>query len=117
MIAGEIYDSSSSILLPHIGKTETFGERSKGLLGCRKVEEGHGLLITPCNTVHTFFMLMAIDVIFLDKANTILSIKKNMKPYRFAMHLKAASVLELRAGQSDLLKLATGAHLLWKQRP
>ncbi len=118
MIAGEIYASSSSaILLPHINKTETFRERSKGLLGCRELEEGHGLLITPCNSVHTLFMQLSIDVLFLDKHSKILSMKLNMKPYRFTMCLKASSVLELRAGQSSLLGLQTGDHLLWKQCP
>lgn len=118
MIAGEIYQAASSVvLLPCINRTETFIERSRGLLGCKELQEGHGLLITPCNSVHTFFMRIVIDVIFLDKHYNILSIKQNMKPYRLAMHPKASSVLELRAGQSSLSGMHRGDHLLWKQCP
>ncbi len=38
-----------------------------GLMGRRSLHEGHGVLLTPCTSVHTFFMRFPIDVVFLDR--------------------------------------------------
>ena len=100
--------------LSHIRKTETFLERSKGLLGCKVLEKGHGMLISPCNSIHTFLMKISIDVIFLNKNYHIVSMKQNVKPQRFSMSSSASSVLELMAGQIQLSDLKIGDKLSWE---
>jgi len=115
LITGKIsINSSPETSLYHIRKTETFFERGRGLLGCTGLEEGHGMLISPCNSIHTFFMKFPIDVIFLSNDNRILAIHPNMKPQRFSRSAKASSVLELMAGQTDISGLQTGDNLLWE---
>jgi len=118
LISGRILlGATREIILPQIGKTETFIERSRGLLGCRNLEQGHGLLITPCNSIHTFFMKMSIDVVFLSRDNAIVAMKRNMQPRRFAMSLTSAAVLELPTGQIRLSGLKDGDQLVWEQWP
>lgn len=79
-----------------------FLQRLRGLIGRKKLEEGEALWIKPCNSIHTIGMRFAIDVIFLDKDNNIIAIKKNLKPNRLTrIYLRASSVLELPAGTID----------------
>ena len=102
------------VAVPCVKKTETVLERTKGLLGSKDFKEGEGLLITPCNSVHTFFMRFAIDVVFLDKENSVVKVVRSMKPFRLAMALSASAVLELPAGDADRIGVVTGNYLLWE---
>lgn len=115
MISGKIlHGSTEKILLPHIRRTETLYERTRGLLGSRFLGQGHGLLITPCNSIHTLFMKMPIDVLFLNRNDAVIAMKENMRPFRFAMCNGAASVLELMAGQIRISGVQNGDLLVWE---
>jgi len=57
--------------------------RMRGLLGRDGLAEGEGLIIRPCNSIHTFFMKFSIDVIFLDKNMKIIKISNSLKSWRF----------------------------------
>lgn len=55
--------------------------------------------IQPCNSIHTFFMRIPIDVLFLDADGVIIKQLPALPPWRAsAVYLKARSVLELPAG-------------------
>jgi uncharacterized membrane protein (UPF0127 family) len=96
--------------------TETYFERVRGLLGTANLREGHGLLIKPCNSIHTFFMQMPIDVLFLDSKNNVIRLKPHMKPGRLSTCLRATSVLELMAGQIHISGIQQGDRLTWTIR-
>jgi uncharacterized membrane protein (UPF0127 family) len=67
-----------------------------GLMGMRGLEEGHGLWIVPCQSVHTLWMRFPIDVIFLDEHRKVIHLAENLRPFRISKHLsKARSVIEL----------------------
>jgi len=85
----------------------TFWTRLKGLLGSSGLEEGHGLLISPCHSIHTIGMKYPIDVIFLDKNYSVLKVVKRLAPYRAASYSGAAKTLELPAGSADLYSIKT----------
>lgn len=72
----------------HVKTASTFKSRLFGLM-CRKEGE-YGLLLYPCNSIHTCFMRYRLDVIFLSKQNTILSLKRNLKPFSFVRPVKDA---------------------------
>lgn len=76
----------------------TSASRRQGLLAKKSLEPETGLWIAPCEAVHTFGMKTAIDVIFLDRHHRVSKLVNNLAPYRLAICLKAASVLELRSG-------------------
>ena len=80
---------------------ETFVERAKGLIGCRGLAPGTGMLITKCNCIHTFFMRFAIDATFLDKSGKIVKVVRNIRPWRLWIWggWRAASVLETAAAE------------------
>jgi len=85
--------------------------RLRGLLG-RTIAEGGGLLLTPCNAIHTIGMSYAIDAIYLDRQGKVLRIDESLKPGRILpMQLGARHVLELPAGSAGRHKILTGDKL------
>jgi uncharacterized protein len=82
--------------------------RMRGLLGRRGLDAGGGMLITPCPSVMTFFMRFAIDVVFLDRDNTIVGVAHTLRPWRVAGARHAHSSLELPAGTAAALRLKEG---------
>lgn len=73
--------------------------RARGLLFRPPLAEGEGLLLRPCNAVHTFLMGFPIDVLFLDKQNRLVHLVEWMRPNRATWPvLRARDTLELPAG-------------------
>jgi uncharacterized membrane protein (UPF0127 family) len=90
---------------------DTSGKRRTGLLKHASLPAGHGLWIVPCEGVHTFGMKFAIDVVFLDKKRKVLKARREMPRRRFAICLRAHSVLELPAGTLEQTGTALGDQL------
>lgn len=77
----------------------TFFARFKGLQLVKELPAGSGLLITPCNSIHMFFMRFPIDAVFIDADNNVVCIEEGIKPWRVSRVIRnARSVLELPAG-------------------
>jgi len=77
---------------------DTSAKRRVGLLKKDKLESGEGLWITPCESVHTFFMKFAIDLVYLDRKKRVRKVRHAVPPWRISGCLAAHSVLELPAG-------------------
>ncbi len=87
------------ILGEEVAQARGFKDRFVGLMGRRDLPMGHGLLIIPCNSIHTFFMRIAIDVAFLDRDLRVVRVYQALPPWRATpVYFKARSVLELPAG-------------------
>ncbi len=73
--------------------------RTKGLLGTNSLEPGDGLLIEPCNSIHSFWMRYPFDAVFINREGIVLHTISRMKPFRLSKHVFGArAVLELPAG-------------------
>ncbi|MCE9666270.1 DUF192 domain-containing protein [Myxococcus stipitatus] len=80
-------------------RATTFARRFKGLMGVTQLAVGQGLHIQPCNSIHTFFMRIPIDVAFLDAQGRIVKQMLALPPWRTtSVYFQARSVLELPAG-------------------
>ena len=78
---------------------ESFSERLKGLMFSEKLPNCDGFLLNPCRSIHTFFMLYSIDVVFLNKHLKVVKVIKNLKPWRITLiYFRAEQVLEMKAG-------------------
>jgi uncharacterized membrane protein (UPF0127 family) len=87
------------VLGDQVEEARGFRQRFVGLMGRRDLPIGHGLLIVPCNSIHTFFMRIAIDVAFLDRDRRIIRLYRALPPWRATpVYFKARWVLELPAG-------------------
>lgn len=61
-----------------------------------KKEANYGLIFPRCNSIHTFFMKMNIDVIMCDKDNNILYFYKDLKPNKIILPKRnVTKVIEL----------------------
>jgi uncharacterized membrane protein (UPF0127 family) len=73
--------------------------RLVGLLPRRHLEPGEGLALLPGSAIHTFFMRMAIDVIFVDREGLVLKTAVNVRPWRMVnAPRKTRYTLELPVG-------------------
>jgi uncharacterized membrane protein (UPF0127 family) len=73
--------------------------RLLGLMFSKDLPINEGLLIRPCNSIHTFFMNYSLDIVFLDKEFCVVKVIYNMRPWRMSwMYFKASQVLEMKAG-------------------
>ena len=114
MIKQQLIDpNTKDILLTELQITESALERMKGLLGSKPLNPEAGLLIKPCNSVHTWFMQYPIDIIYLDQSKTIKKIITALKPWRLSFCLGAKYTLELNQNNAQRLNLKTGQQLQW----
>ena len=72
--------------------------RRKGLLGRTGLPADEGLWIVPCESVHTFGMKFAIDLVYLDRNKCVRKVSHSVPAWRVSGCLSAHSVLELAAG-------------------
>lgn len=77
---------------------DTSAKRRTGLLRHDHLEPGAGLWIVPCESVHTFFMKFAIDLVYVDKKNRVRKVRNAVPPWRLSACLTAHSILELPSG-------------------
>jgi uncharacterized membrane protein (UPF0127 family) len=90
---------------------DTHWTRLRGLLGLAADDFriGSGLWIVPCHGVHTVGMGFPIEVVYLDRAVTVIEIQTEVRPWRFTPVLRqAASVLELPCGTTAKTKTSVG---------
>ena len=77
---------------------DTSAKRRTGLLKHERLDPGQGLWIIPCESVHSFFMKFAIDLVYLDRDKKVKKVRHRMVPWRVSACLSAHSILELPAG-------------------
>lgn len=104
--------TKNTVLAQRCELANTPFKRMKGLLGRRRLEDGEGLIIQPCSSVHTFFMRFPIDVIFLDASNKIIGLYKEFPPFRLSrIFFAAQKAIELPAGVLGQTKTQEGEFL------
>ena len=81
----------------------TLFARMKGLIGTKRLPPGEGMLILRCNAIHTFFMSIPINAIFLDREDRVVKVVRNIRPWRPFVWggLRARQVLETAAAPED----------------
>jgi uncharacterized membrane protein (UPF0127 family) len=72
--------------------------RFVGLLGRAGLDEGAGLHIVPCSSVHMFFMRFALDIIYLDAGLRVVKTVEHLRPWRLSAGRGGHSTLELPVG-------------------
>ena len=96
---GQAFNQTRQLYLAtNLAVAQTHWSRLRGLLGVSAGDfsNGCGLWIRPCRGVHTLAMQFPIDVVYLDRAGTVVHLEHNLQPWRFSpVRMQAASVLEL----------------------
>ena len=90
---------TGNVLLMNISVAKTFFQRLSGLMFKRNLGKSFGLWIEPCGSIHTFWMLISIDVYFIDSRGVILECRRNVAPWRVVISKqKSHAVLEIPHG-------------------
>jgi len=85
----------------------------RGLLGRKALGDGEGILLRPASSVHTWFMLFPIDVVFLDRDRRVLRVVPELRPWRAVWCRGAADTLELAASECAARGVEVGKRLDW----
>jgi uncharacterized protein len=85
--------------------------RRKGLLGRTSMPAGAGLIIAPCNSIHTFFMRFAIDVAFVSRDGLVVRVSRVVPAWRIRLALRGFAVVELAAGALERSDTRAGDRL------
>ena len=96
----QVWNKTRDIVLAEdIEIADSFCGRLKGLLGRRSLPRGTGLLLRPCNSIHSFFVRFSFDVLFLDSNCKVVHQIERMRPFRISPVVKGVRMtLELPAG-------------------
>lgn len=95
-------------LAEEVKVARSFLTKFQGLMGRGELAPGHGLLLSPCRSIHSFFMRFPFDAVFLDDERQVLYLMPAMPPFRVSPIVwKAWGVLELPAGTI----IATGTRI------
>ncbi len=82
----------------HVLVADNYFKRLRGLLGKHHLEDGEGLLLTHCSSIHCFFMKFTIDVVYLSKEYVILDYE-TVHPWRIGKIVRGTThILELGEG-------------------
>lgn len=101
----------TAVLADRAELADTSQTRRRGLLGRDRLAPGEGLLIMPCEAIHTFAMRFAIDVLFINAQKKVVKIRPDMGPRKMAFCLRASAVLEVPVGTIALSSTAVGDQL------
>jgi uncharacterized membrane protein (UPF0127 family) len=96
------------------GKVATsFFSRFMGLMGKKQMEKEEALIFPHCNSIHTCFMRIDIDVIFVSPQGKVIKIFHRLKPWRFLMPVKGAKhVIEIESGACEKKNIKDGDFLI-----
>lgn len=102
----------NTLLGDRVALADGFLTRLKGLMGVTHLPLGEGLHIVPCTSIHTFFMRIPIDVLFLDRELNVVDVRSAMPAWRMSRYYPSArSVLELPAGTAEAAQTRPGDRL------
>jgi len=104
-----------TVLGEAVDVADTSAKRRTGLLKHRRLEPGEGLWISPCESVHTFFMKFPIDLVYLDKHRKVRKVRNAVPAWRVSACLVAESVLELPAGRAQQTGTRAGDMLAFEK--
>lgn len=89
----------NTILADKARIADSFLARLIGLLNSSGLDQGQALVLSPSNSIHSFFMRFTFDAIFLNRDQQVIALIPGFKPFRISrLYFKAISTIELPAG-------------------
>ena len=107
--------STGEILAERAQVAETIISRFIGLQGKRALPAKGGLVLLPNNGIHTLFMRMSIDVVFVSEAGLVVKVRQRLRPWRIGpVPPRALYCVELPA---DAAASTSVGHVIQLQAP
>lgn len=94
-----INKSKNNLIVKNLFLANSFWSRMKGLMWKKDLTEDEGLVLVPCNSVHSMFMRFPIDLLFLSREFKVIKIIERFKPWRATPIIRDCyQIVELKAG-------------------
>lgn len=77
-----VNESRGSELGDRVEVARSFWSRGRGLMLRRRLEQGAGMVIDPCSSIHTFWMRFPIDVLYVNREHQVVRADEAMRPWR-----------------------------------
>jgi hypothetical protein len=104
----------TTVLGSRVTLAASWFSRLRGFLGRPEPLPGEGILLTPCNSIHTFGIQFDLDVLFLDEQGKVLKLIRGLRPWRFTRRVRQAEyVLEVPPGVIHQSGTHVGDLLTW----
>ena len=117
----EITNQTRDCVLAARGElARSFWARGRGLMGRASLPDSYALIILPESSIHTFFMRVPIDVLFVDRSDKVVGLREAMPPRRpFAgvAPWRGRYVIEMPAGVIIATGTALGDQLVLTPHP
>ncbi len=92
-----------------------FWLRLRGLMFRRAFGPFDGLWLTRTNAIHMFWVWFPIDLVWLDRDQTVVKVTRSLGPWRLDAARGAVAVIELPVGTIDRTATAPGDRLATDQ--
>lgn len=113
MPGSSLVKADGTVVAAHLELADSIWKRFMGLMGRPGLEPGHGLHLSPCSSIHMFFMRFPIDAVFLDRDGVVLRVYRGLRPWRMTgIVRRAKACVELPAGTAEAAGIAPGDRLL-----
>ena len=101
-------------LATEIALADSFFSRLRVFMFVPPLIPGQGLLIAPCNGIHTLGMRGALEAVFLSREGQVLKISPPLHPWRGMRFCRGAhAVIEWAVGEATDFGVHEGARLEW----
>ena len=95
----QLETGDGTVVAAKVSIAKSMAARTMGLMFRKDLPEGEGIAIHPCNSIHMFFMRIAIDVAFVDVEGRVMHICHSIRPWRVSrVVFGAKTAIELPAG-------------------
>jgi uncharacterized protein len=98
----QIFNQTRDRLLADRGElARSFWARGRGLMGRTALPQGFALVIYPESSIHTFFMRVPIDVLFVGRDHQVVALREAMppgRPFAGVAPWRGQYVIEMPAG-------------------
>lgn len=88
---------------------DAFLSRLMGLMGKKQLDPDEALVFPRCNSIHTFFMRMPIDVVFVGAEGKVVEIVEALHPWRMLLpRIAVKHTIELGARRAKEIGISPG---------
>ena len=103
-----------TLLGSRIALADGWWARLRGFLGRERPRRGEGILLAPCNAVHTYGMTFDLDLVFLDNAGEVLAVVEELEPWKKSGRIRRSRyALEVPAGTVRATGTNVGDTFAW----
>jgi uncharacterized protein len=110
-----VNQTREQVLAERAELARSFWARGRGLMGREFLPESYALIIYPESSIHTFFMRIPIDVLFVGRDNRVVGLREAMPPSRLFAGVapwRGRYVIEMPAGVIQATGTAIGDQLV-----